>query len=267
MVTVCVTGSASGMGAAAAARLRSSGHRVIGVDRHDADVVADLETAAGRAHAIEQIDSAAGGVLDGLVTFAGLGGLPTRPGAPVASVNYFGTVELLEGLRPLLERGTDPSAVAIASVSMTCQPGISPALVDAYLAGDEANVRALADAEGSLGAYPASKIALTRWARRAAVRPEWIGEGIRLNVVVPGLMETPLTDEQRADPDLGPLMAGFPIPRGRAGEPDEIAALVGFLLGPESSFFCGSVITCDGGTEALMRADDWPAIWNAPADG
>ena len=49
MGTICVTGSASGMGAATAARLRDDGHRVIGVDQRDADVVADLVTADGRA--------------------------------------------------------------------------------------------------------------------------------------------------------------------------------------------------------------------------
>ena len=47
MGTICVTGSASGMGAATAARLRDDGHRVIGVDQRDADVVADLSTREG----------------------------------------------------------------------------------------------------------------------------------------------------------------------------------------------------------------------------
>jgi NAD(P)-dependent dehydrogenase (short-subunit alcohol dehydrogenase family) len=261
MATICITGSASGMGAATAHRLREREHRVVGVDLRDADVVADLSTSDGRRAAIAAVTTLAGDALDGLATFAGLGGLPTRAGAPVASVNYFGTVELLRGLRPLLAQGRAPSAVAVGSVSMTCQPDIPMALVDAYLNEDEAQVRALADEHGSLNAYPASKIALTRWVRRHATTADWIGAGIRLNVVVPGLMETPLTDEQRADPDLGPLMAGFPIPTGRAGDPEEVAALVDFLLGPESTFFCGSIITCDGGTEALLRPDAWPTPW------
>ena len=42
---------------------------------------------------------------------------------------------------------------------------------------------------------------------------------------------------------------------------DELAAVVEFLLGPGGSFFCGSVIFCDGGTDALLRGDAWPAIW------
>jgi NAD(P)-dependent dehydrogenase (short-subunit alcohol dehydrogenase family) len=60
---------------------------------------------------------------------------------------------------------------------------------------------------------------------------------------------------------MGPLIGGFPVPLGRGGRPEELAALVDFLLGPESSFFVGSVICCDGGTEAQLRPDDWPAIW------
>ena len=58
MGTICITGSASGMGAATAARLKDKGHTVIGVDVRDADIVADLGTPEGRA---------AAGISDGLV--------------------------------------------------------------------------------------------------------------------------------------------------------------------------------------------------------
>ena len=47
MRTIAITGAASGMGAATKARLESDGHRVIGVDQRDADVVADLSSAEG----------------------------------------------------------------------------------------------------------------------------------------------------------------------------------------------------------------------------
>jgi NAD(P)-dependent dehydrogenase (short-subunit alcohol dehydrogenase family) len=261
MGTVCITGSASGMGLATTTRLRAAGHTVIGVDRHDADVVADLGTPAGRAAAVAAVDAACGGVLDGFAPFAGLGGLPGRPGSLVASVNYFGTAALLPALRPMLARGTAPSCVVIGSNSTTCQPNLPEDLVEACLADDEPRARDLADAHGSVQTYPATKLALTRWVRRHAPGPDWAGAGIRCNVVAPGLVETALTAEQRADPTMGPLIGGFPVPLGRGGRPEELAALVDFLLGPESSFFVGSVICCDGGTEAPLRPDDGPAIW------
>lgn len=264
MATICITGSASGMGAATAARLGRDGHRVIGVDLRDADVIADLGTADGRASAIAAVTDAAGASLDGLVTFAGLGPLPGRSGALVASVNYFGTVELLTGLRPLLAAGTGGAAVAVSSNSTTCQPGISDALVGACLEGDEAGARDLAEAGGSILAYPASKLALARFVRRSATTADWIGGGVRLNAIAPGMIDTPLVAEGRADPELGPLLEQFPIPVGRPGRPEELAGLVAYLLSDDAAFFCGSVVLCDGGTEALLRPDDWPSIWDPP---
>jgi NAD(P)-dependent dehydrogenase (short-subunit alcohol dehydrogenase family) len=68
--------------------------------------------------------------------------------------------------------------------------------------------------------------------------------------------------EGSAHPDVGPLIAMFPIPMKRPAQPSEIAAVIAFLLGPESSFFCGSVVFADGGTDALLRPDAWPAPLN-----
>jgi hypothetical protein len=54
----------------------------------------------------------------------------------------------------------------------------------------------------------------------------------------------------------------LPIPVGRTGRPEEIAALLEFLVGPDSTFLCGSVVVADGGSEAVLRPDDWPVPWN-----
>lgn len=257
-----VTGSASGMGAATRARLEAAGDRVIGIDRLDADVVVDLEHADGRAQAVAAVREVAPDGIDGLVTWAGLPGLTTEPGGPVASVHFFGTTELLAGLRPMLAKGDRPAAVAIASNSTTGQPGIPMHLVDLLLTGDERAARAAADAAGGLATYPAAKLAICRWCRAEAVKPEWAGAGILLNVVTPGAVETPLLDATRRDPVIGRFVDEFPLPVGRTGQPDEVAAFVQFLLGPDARFFCGSVLFIDGGTDALLRPDATPAPWD-----
>jgi NAD(P)-dependent dehydrogenase (short-subunit alcohol dehydrogenase family) len=261
LTTIAITGSASGIGAACAARLRGDGHLVIGVDLRDAGVVADLGTREGRQQAIAGVTESSGGRLGGLVTCAGLGGGSARPGSLLVSVNYFGTVELLAGLRALLAGQPGGAAVAISSNSTTCQPGVPLDVVDACLAGDEDGARRLADDAGSLATYPATKTAVARWVRRQATGPDWAGAGVRLNAIAPGMIETALVAGQRADPIIGPLLKHFPIPLGRVGQPEDIAALVAFLLGPEAGFFCGSVVFADGGTDALLRTNDWPAPW------
>jgi NAD(P)-dependent dehydrogenase (short-subunit alcohol dehydrogenase family) len=256
MRTIVVTGSASGMGAATRARLEAAGDRVIGVDVKDADVVADLGTAEGRQAAIDGVKAAAGDSLDGIVTWAGLPGLTERPGSLLVSVNYFGTVVLLEGLRPLLAKGNQAAAVAISSNSTTIQPGLPLDVTEACLSGDEDAARAAGDAAGSLNVYPASKLAIARWVRRNA--PAWAEDGITLNAVAPGAVETPLLQASRGDETVGSMVDLLPIPTGKAADPDQIAAFVQFLLGPDARFFCGSVVFIDGGTDALLRANDMP---------
>ena len=66
-----VTGSESGIGAATPARLRADGHRVIGVDRTETDVTADLGTAAGRADAVARVTALAPDGIAGLVPCVG----------------------------------------------------------------------------------------------------------------------------------------------------------------------------------------------------
>jgi NAD(P)-dependent dehydrogenase (short-subunit alcohol dehydrogenase family) len=101
--------------------------------------------------------------------------------------------------------------------------------------------------------YPATKAALARWARRECVKDPWIGQGIRLNAVAPGMIETPMTDQLRDDPELGVFADSYPSAVGRPGRPEEIAALIGFLLSDASSLMVGSVVYADGGTDAIMN--------------
>ncbi|MEN8159661.1 MAG: SDR family oxidoreductase [Myxococcota bacterium] len=263
MRTIAITGSASGIGAALRQRLTEAGDRVIGVDVRsveEADVVADLSTPEGRKQAVEAIQQQCGGVLDGIVPCAGLSGLPGRAGSLLTSLNYFGTVDLLVGLRENLARAEAPAAVVVSSNSTTTVPPgmVHAELVEACLAHDEETARTLGDKFGSLAAYPATKTALARWVRRNAPTDAWIGQGINLNAVAPGKTETAMIAEGRADPVIGQHIDAFPVPVGRSGRPEEIAALMAFLLGPEARFIVGSVIFADGGTDAQARPDDWP---------
>lgn len=260
MGTYAVTGSASGIGKATAARLVADGHRVVGVDLRDADVTADLATDEGRRTAIAQVTAAAADGLDGLVTAAGIGGSSTSNGGLLVAINYFGTIALLEGLRPVLAKTGRAAVVCLGSNSATVQPNWHVELAEACLAGDEAKAREIAEAALSLYAYPATKAAVSWYVRTNAARPEWIGAGIRLNVVAPGLTETALTQGQREDPVIGDAIREFPVPLGRALRPEEIADVIAMLLASEA--FVGSVVVADGGTEALLRPKDWPNVWS-----
>jgi NAD(P)-dependent dehydrogenase (short-subunit alcohol dehydrogenase family) len=242
VTTIALTGSAGGIGAATRARLEGAGARVIGVDVRDAEVLADLATPEGRAAMVAAVTDACGGALDGLVAAAGV---THDDGRLVTAINYFGAVATLEGLRPLLAGRPGASAVAISSNSATTQPGLPLDLVERCLAGDEA--AALADAPHGVA----------RWVRRHATTEAWIGSGIRLNAVAPGFIDTPMT--AGSEDFIFSLGEIYPIPIARPGTADEVAALLAYLLGPDSGFFCGSVLCMDGGTDAALRADAWPA--------
>ncbi|PRX50977.1 NAD(P)-dependent dehydrogenase (short-subunit alcohol dehydrogenase family) [Prauserella shujinwangii] len=262
MRTIAITGAASGIGAAVAARLSGRGERVLTVDLRDAEVVADLGTPAGREHAAGELTRLSGGRLDGVVTSAGLAGTRHAPAAPVVSVNYFGTVTLLDALRPALAGGDRPAAVCLSSNSATCQPNWPVELAEACLAGDERAACALADEHGGLAAYPATKAAVAWYVRGHAPGAGWAGAGIRLNAVAPGFVDTPMTARVREDPDLAAALDAFPVPRQAPGTPEEVAAVVDFLLGPDAALLYGSVVYADGGTDALLRARDWPRVWS-----
>lgn len=262
MGVYAVTGAASGMGAATAARLRADGHTVIGVDIKEADVTADLSTSAGRSAAAAQVLELAGGKLDGAVLAAGLG--PSKGPErlrQIAEVNYFGVVDLLNRWQPALAATDRAKVVVIGSNSTTTTPMVPRRTVGALLAGDTEkalkSVRLFGPGRPAM-MYAASKIAVSRWVRRTAVTPEWAGAGIRLNALAPGAVLTPLLEEQLADPQQSKAVQRFPVPIGGFGTADGMAQWACFMLSDAADFLCGSVVFVDGGSDAHFRSGDWP---------
>ncbi len=260
MGTYAVTGSASGMGYQAAQRLRDIGHTVVGVDIRHADVMADLSTSDGRRAAAQAVLTASGGMLDGAVLAAGLGPAPGRL-RQIGEVNFAGVVDLLTTWRPALAAAKHAKVVVIGSNSTSTTPLVPRRTVRALLAGDTEkavrSVRWLGKGAPAL-IYAASKIAVTRWVRNKAVRPEWAGVGIRLNVLAPGAILTPLLQEQLSSPDQARAVRAFPVPTGGFGDPSQLADWICFMLSESADFLCGSVVFVDGGSDAYFRAGDWP---------
>ena len=250
--TYVVSGVARGIGAATAAMLRAQGHHVIGVDLHDADVVADLASSEGRDSAVREV-RARTDVVHGLVPCAGVAGLTGDDAALLVSVNFFGAIALVRGLRDPLVAARGASVVLLSSNSLSCQPGWHRRVAEECLREDEPAARRAAAEVEAVQVYPATKAALAWWARREGVTEAWAGAGIRLNAVAPGLIATPMTDRLRADPELGVFADAYPTALERPGLPEEVAATIGFLLSDAASLVVGSVLYVDGGTDAMMN--------------
>ncbi len=252
--TYAVTGAASGIGAATAERLEQCGARVIGCDLRDAEVIADLATADGRAALVEQVARLCGGRLDGIVANAGGG-----PAETMLALNYYGTLATLEGLRPLLLASAAPRAVVVSSIS-SLGPTDS-ALIEACEAGDEAaaiirGADAIAAGKAALDLYGSAKHALTRWCRRAAGGPRWAGAGIPLNVVAPGIIDTPAAAYILSDPDLRAQMGAMtPLRTAYPGSPEAMAALLAWCVSRDNSLMTGQVLFADAGFECQARGE------------
>ncbi|MFD5600973.1 SDR family oxidoreductase [Leucobacter sp. NPDC058333] len=253
--TYLVTGAASGIGKATAELLISRGERVIGADLQGTDISADLSTSEGRQALVAQAKELSGGVIDGVIAVAGL----SHPIPVTASVNYYGALATLEGLRPLLLNSAAPRAVAVDS--MASLQTHDEELVEIFLHGTEEEALArsatLAEKpETGHQIYSSSKRALARWLRTAATTDEWAGAGIPLNAIAPGVVLTPMTRELVATPEgRAALNEKVPMPLNGPFEAEVAARLLTWLAGVENSHLCGQIIFVDGGFDALLRGD------------
>lgn len=239
MSAVLVTGTASGIGAAIAAGLAAAGTDVACLDARAHEVPAG----PGRVHVVEvdvsdaaAVDAAVGeawaalGPLTGCVTCAAI----EEPRAAaheidpavakrVLEVNVLGTLHTATAVvRRLVAAGMPGSIVLFGSMlSTVAMPGLS--------------------------VYGSSKGAVAQLGRGLAV--DWATHGIRVNTVAPGVVNTPMSAVSLADPVRSAAIRES-TPLGRPAEVQEIADVVGYLLGPTSSFVTGALINVDGGWTA-----------------
>lgn len=254
--TYVITGAASGIGAATAQLLGERGHRVVGVDLHDADVTVDLTTPEGRERVVADVAAATDGRIDAIIANAG----SARPTAATVAVNYFGAVATLEGLRPLLAHSPAPRAVATASMASLYPP--DDTLLAALTAGDEAAALARgAELEASSPdlanlIYGTTKRALALWIRRNAPTPAWAGAGIPLNAIAPGVVATPMTADLTSSAEAREaLLQMVPMPLNGIFQPRDVAYLLAWLTSEENAHLCGQVVFIDGGSDAVIRGD------------
>lgn len=254
--TSVITGAASGIGKATAELLVERGHRVIGVDIHNADVNVDLSTADGRAELVARVTELSGGTIDAIIANAGL----ATPTAATVAVNYFGAIATLDGLRPLLAGSDAPRAVATVSMASLFPP--DDALLTALTAGDEASSLARgAELEAAGGdtanlIYGTTKRALSQWIRRNAATADWAGAGIPLNAVAPGVVETPMTAAFTGSAEAREaVLQMVPMPLNGIFQPRDVAYLLAWITSEENAHLCGQVVFIDGGSDAVIRGD------------
>ncbi|MDA8044346.1 MAG: SDR family oxidoreductase [Actinomycetota bacterium] len=242
-----VTGSASGMGRSCVDRLRGRADHLVAVDLEAPDIdgtfgvacdVSDPTAVAALIGAVSDL-----GDFRGLVHAAGIS--PAMGDARrVLEVNLVGTQLLVEAFEPMVTTGT--AAVLFSSLAAyQIAPFANPeqdALLDEPEAPDFLD-RVVPTVADSGHAYALSKRGVVRLASRAAVR--WATRGGRVNSLAPGLIDTPMG---RLEMDTQPAMRDMyqKSPMERMGRPEEIAAVVAFLMSDEASFVSGIDILVDG---------------------
>jgi NAD(P)-dependent dehydrogenase (short-subunit alcohol dehydrogenase family) len=235
-----VTGGASGIGAACARTLATRGATVVVADLSEAEAAAVADTLPGglgvhvdvgepsSVSAMVARAVAAYGRLDVAVNNAGVG-VPVR--LPVAEMH-------LRDWRRVMTVNLDGV--------FHCLQAEIPAML-ASGGGAVVNIASVMGAVGTTGAaaYVAAKHGVVGLTRAAAL--EYAGQGIRVNCVGPGFVDTPLLQHHDAA-DRERIAQLHPL--GRLGTAEEIAAVVAFLSSPAAAFVTGAYYLADGGYTA-----------------
>jgi len=248
-----VTGGGSGIGLATARTLAQRGARVacLDLDPSGAEpllaVTADVTDEGSVRDAVGAVAERLGGV-DVLVNNAGIGARGTVEDNPyeewwrVLDVNLLGIVRCTRAALPYL-RGS-----AHAAIVNTCSIAATAGLPE----------RAL---------YSASKGAVL--ALTLAMAADHVSEGIRVNCVTPGTVDTPWVQrllDAAADPDAERHALAKRQPMGRLVTADEVAAAIAYLSGPLAGATTGTVLAVDGGMQGLrLRASAQPSPAGHPS--
>ena len=192
-----------------------------------------------------------------LKTFVVTAGLSPHMASPerIFAVNMLGPIEILDAFQPLAVEGT--VGVVIASNAAYMAPIPAEVERDLALAAPPAlleSVRKVPGADTGLGAYWLAK--RSNQLRVEVLAPVWGKLGARLVTVSPGLISTAMvTFERQAGSPIDEGIAGTPA--GRIGVPEDIAAAVAWLAGPEASYITGTDLLIDGGMTSSLRWTDF----------
>jgi NAD(P)-dependent dehydrogenase (short-subunit alcohol dehydrogenase family) len=239
---VLVTGAGSGIGFATALALSHHGAKVAAVVQSQ-DQVAKLQNDLPHAIVFVQdlLDDDACAALPAKAAQA-LGGLDALACCAGIFFKKLSDEITLEEWRQTLALNLDATFVLTRAAIAQMRKARSG---DASVVVISSQIGLVGHARGA--AYAASKAGLNGMVKSLAL--EWAAEGVRINAVGPGPIETPMVASTMADPVALAAMQSS-IPMGRLGQANEIGEVVSFLLSKRASFITGQILCADGGFTA-----------------